>query len=188
MSSPSPQALATSAESKAELLLQELTPNTSPATLAAARELLLEYGHFVAAHPNVATFCFGTLQQEADGLPGSYLNQRGGAIVAGTPQKLPEKWLGFVAWRSLPVPDLAHAWELKRLWIRPESRGSGLGRILVQAVIDRAISAGKSILLLDTSPDAMPAAYRLYRDMGFLECPAYNGLSLNGIVYLRKDL
>jgi hypothetical protein len=54
--------------------------------------------------------------------------------------------------------------------------------------MDRAQASGKSIVLLDTAPDAMAEAYRLYLKMGFVECPPYNGSSLDGIVYLRKTL
>ena len=63
---------------------------------------------------------------------------------------------------GLPAPELASAWELKRLWLRPQARGLGIGRALVREVLDRAEANGKSIVLLDTAPDVMPAVYRLY--------------------------
>jgi len=179
-----------------KFVLEQLTLGSSTAAIDAARELLLDYGRFVAAQTGVASFCFGALEQEAAGLPASYLDRQGGAIVAGTPAIRPSgqpadqlaNWIGFVAWRSLPAPELAQAWELKRLWIRPGSRGSGLGRALVEAVIQRARSAGKSLILLDTAPQAMASAHRLYCEMGFTECAAYNGRSLEGIVYMHKEL
>ena len=164
-----------------DFTLEYLAPNCTAGTLAAAKSLLLEYGHFVAAHPSVASFCFGILKQEADNLPNSYLDQNGGAILALS-NDLP---IGFVAWRSLPSPELASAWELKRLWLRPQARGLGIGRALVQQVLDRAKVNGKSIVLLDTAPEVMPAAYRLYLQMGFEECGPYNGPPLQGIVYMR---
>jgi len=164
--------------------LEYLAPNCAGDTLVAAKSLLLEYGHFVAAHPSVASFCFGALEQEVANLPSSYLDQNGGAIVAF----INHHPVGFVAWRCLPTPELALAWELKRLWLRPEARGLGIGRALVQEVLDRARAHGKSIVLLDTSPDVMLAAYRLYLQMGFAECPPYNGRRLEGIVYMRKCL
>lgn len=167
-----------------DFTLEYLTPDCTGETFAAAKLLLLEYGHFVAAHPNVATFCFGALEQEAANLPNSYLDQNGGAILASSNHHP----IGFVAWRCLPAPELASAWELKRLWLRPQARGLGIGRALVQQVLDRASANGKSIVLLDTSPDVMPAAHRLYLQMGFSECPPYNGPSLEGIIYMRKCL
>ena len=164
--------------------LTELAADSDPQVVAAARELLLEYGSFVAAQPTVATFCFGTLQQEAAELPHTYPNQNGGAILA-TRGSRPA---GFIAWRSLPLPELASAWELKRLWIRPEARGSGLGSALVESVISRARLTGKTELVLDTAPDSMAAAVCLYRKLGFVDCPCYNGCPKAGILYLRKSL
>jgi GNAT superfamily N-acetyltransferase len=78
--------------------------------------------------------------------------------------------------------------ELKRLWARPEARGSGLGRRLVEAVEERARAVGKSRLVLDTAPEAMAAAHRLYLNLGFQPCRPCNGLALEGIVYLGKQL
>jgi len=184
--------------------LLELTAHSSEAIIAAARELLLEYGQFVAAQKGVATFCYGALKQEAADLPHSYLDQSGGAILATVPvavrapiqvqvqdqvqgrTQVQERPAGFVAWRSLPNP--MNAWELKRLWTRPEARGLQIGRALVQAVIARARATGKTAIYLDTAPDAMCAAHQLYLQMGFEECPCYNGRAQNGILYMRKCL
>ena len=149
-----------------------------------AREMLLEYGEFVAAQPNVASFCYGDLKQEAALLPGSYLDKGGGALLA----RRAHEPLAFVAWRALPGDRKPSAWELKRLWVRPQARGLGLGQRLVEAVIGRARVAGKTELLLDTAPTAMAAAHQLYLDMGFLPCPAYSGSPQDGIAYLRKDI
>lgn len=170
--------------SKRDFTLEYLKPSCAAYKLDAAKSLLLEYGHFVVSHPSVASFCYGALEQEAADLPSSYLDQNGGAIVASTNHHP----VGFVAWRSLPPPEFASAWELKRLWLRPQARGLGIGRALAQEVLERAKANGKSIVLLDTAPDVMPAAYRLYLQMGFEECPPYNSRPLEGIVYMRKCL
>jgi putative acetyltransferase len=167
-----------------DFTLEYLAPSCAADTLDAAKSLLLEYGHFVAAHPSVASFCFGALEQEVANLPYSYLDQNGGAILASTNNHP----VGFVAWRCLPASELASAWELKRLWLRPQARGLGIGRALVQEVLDRAKANGKSIVLLDTAPKVMSAAHGLYLQMGFAECPPYNGRPLEGIVYMRKCL
>jgi putative acetyltransferase len=168
--------------SRKSVTLEELTPDSTPPAIEAAQELLLEYGRFVQAQSGVASFCFGALEREAERLPESYWERGGGAILA---------WLdrfpaGFVAWRS--APGLDAAWELKRLWTRPEARGAGLGRRLVEAVEERARAAGKSRLVLDTAPEAMAAAHRLYLDLGFQPCPPYNGPALKGIIYMSKQL
>jgi GNAT superfamily N-acetyltransferase len=183
MSSQVPQAVLPS-PLKPDVTLHELTADCPAATLTAGKELLLEYGRFVASHPSVASFCFGALEGEAAGLPHRYISQGGGAIVAF----VGDVPTGFVAWRSLPAPELASAWELKRLWIRPEARGAGIGRALIQQVLDRAHAKGKTVVLLDTAPEVMSVAHRLYLQMGFVECPPYNSSSSDGIIYMRKSL
>ncbi len=164
--------------------LLELTPATPESTLAQARELLLEYGRFVVAQPGAARFCFGSLEQEAARLPLSFLRQGGGSLLA----RAAEEPLGFVAWRALPESVAPRSWELKRLWTRPAARGLGLGRALTQAVLDRAGTAGRYAVYLDTAPASMAAAHRLYLQLGFEPCPPYNDNPVEGLAFLRKLL
>ena len=166
------------------ITLQPITAEAPEATLAQARELLLEYGRFVIAQPGAARFCFGSLEQEAAHLPHSYLKQGGGCLIArvhGNPA-------GFVAWRALPAAIEPDAWELKRLWVRPAARGLSLGRALTQDVLDRAIAAGRKAIYLDTAPASMAAAHRLYLEMGFEPCAPYNDNPVEGLAWLRKPL
>ncbi len=164
--------------------IEELTADHQESTIGEARELLLEYGRFVIAQPGVARFCFGTLEKEAAGLPQSYIDQGGGSLVA----QVSGKPAGFVAWRAVSEAVARDAWELKRLWVRSEGRGLGLGRALTQAVLDRARAAGRMAVYLDTVPEAMPAAHRLYLDMGFVPCAVYNDNPVDGLAYLVKYL
>src|SRR5271154_2629576 len=90
-----------------EVTLHLLTSGSPRISILSAQELLLEYRQFVVAQQTVASFCFGALEQEAAALPHSYLDQNGGAILA-VADDYP---VGFVAWRSLPNPALAAAWE-----------------------------------------------------------------------------
>jgi putative acetyltransferase len=164
--------------------IEELTNDRSPSLVDAARELLLEYGRFVMAQPGVARFCFGSLEKEAARLPQSFIEQGGGCLVAEGTDEL----LGIVAWRAVPASIASDAWELKRLWVRPQGRGLGLGRALTQAVIDRAVSAKRAAVYLDTVPAAMASAHRLYLDLGFVPCAPYNDNPLDGLAYLVKYL
>jgi GNAT superfamily N-acetyltransferase len=164
--------------------LEEITTTSSTATRAQARELLLEYGRFVIAHPESARFCYSSLEKEAAGLPLSFNEQGGGCLLAhalGEPA-------GFVAWRTLPASVAPIAWELKRLWVCPSGRGLGVGRALTQAVLDRAAAAGCKAVFLDTVPAYMDAAYRLYLQMGFEPCAPYNGSPVEELAYLVKRL
>ena len=164
--------------------IDELRPGDSEARLTAGRELLLEYGRFVIAQPGVARFCFGSLEKEAERLPHSYLDQQGGCLLAESEGRP----LGFVAWRAVPESVAPAAWELKRLWVRPQGRGLKLGRALTQAVLDRAVAAGRTAVYLDTVPEAMGSAHRLYLELGFVPCAAYNDNPVDGLAYLVKYL
>jgi putative acetyltransferase len=167
-----------------QIRLAEINTNSSAATIAHARELLLEYGRFVVAQPGAARFCFGTLEKEAADLPGSYLDQGGGALIAYAG----ESPVGCVAWRAVRATVAWDAWEMKRLWVRPQARGLRLGRTLTIAVIDRARAAQRTAIYLDTAPASMDNAYRLYLDLGFKPCAAYNDNAMEGITYLSLNL
>jgi GNAT superfamily N-acetyltransferase len=164
--------------------VRAIAATASESSLAEARELLLEYGRFVVAQPGAARFCFGALEHEAARLPHSYLEQGGGCLIAhahGNPA-------GFIAWRTLPVTVAPNAWELKPLWVRPVARGLSLGRVLTQAVLDRAAAAGCKAVYLDTAPASMAAAHRLYLDLGFEPCAPYNDNPVEGLAWLKKSL
>jgi GNAT superfamily N-acetyltransferase len=169
--------------------LEDVAATASESTLQQARDLLLEYGRFVAAQPGAARFCFGSLEQEAARLPFSYLKQDGGCLMA----HVRSQPAGFIAWRALlPLgtsePASSKAWELKRLWVRPAARGLGLGRALTQAVVDRAVAAGCNAVFLDTAPASMAAAHRIYFELGFVPCARYNDNPVEGLAYLKKEL
>lgn len=166
----------------AQIHLLQITAESPQSTLAHARELLLEYGRFVLAQPGAGRFCFGTLEKEAAELPQSYIAQGGGSLIAYADLKP----AGFVAWRALPETLESNAFELKRLWVRPESRGLSLGSTLTLAVFDRVRAAGGKAIYLDTAPASMGAAHRLYLDLGFEPCPRYNDNPVEELAYLRK--
>jgi len=64
--------------------------------------------------------------------------------------------------------------EIKRLYVAPAARGTGIGRALAEAAIDRARAAGHRRIVLDTHRNRLEAAYTLYRALGFEECEAYD--------------
>jgi GNAT superfamily N-acetyltransferase len=167
-----------------QIHLEEITAISSPSMLAHARELLLEYGRFVIAETGPAHFCFGALEKEAARLPVSYIEQGGGSLIAYANHQP----AGFVAWRSMPASVATNACEMKRLWVRPSSRGLALGRTLTLAVIDRARATGCKAIFLDTAPAAMAAAHHIYLDLGFKPCAPYNDNPFEGIAHLKKDL
>ncbi|HWA16935.1 MAG TPA: GNAT family N-acetyltransferase [Gemmatimonadales bacterium] len=62
--------------------------------------------------------------------------------------------------------------EIKRMYLEPAARGGGMGRALLQALVDAARVDGHTKVRLD-SLDFMTDAHRLYRRLGFYDIPVY---------------
>lgn len=99
------------------------------------------------------------------------------------------KPIGVVALRSLPSSpsSAAKICEMKRLYCAPASRGLGVGRALVDAVLAEARRLGYDEIRLDTLP-SMGGARRLYGALGFVERGPYYETPVVGTVFLVKSL
>ena len=77
--------------------------------------------------------------------------------------------------------------EMKRLYVVPEARDRGLGRLLAVGVIDAARELGHARLRLDTLP-SMKVAQALYLSLGFKETQAYRHNPVHGSFFFELDL
>jgi ribosomal protein S18 acetylase RimI-like enzyme len=92
--------------------------------------------------------------------------------------------VGCIALR--PLRTLEQAAEIKRLYVRPEFRGSGAALALLVALEQYAEASGYEWLYLD-SKDDLKAALRFYDRHGYEACERYNR-NQQATVFLRKAL
>ena len=74
---------------------------------------------------------------------------------------------------------------MKRLYVRPEGRGLGLGAALVAAILGDAGRIGYREVRLDTLPE-MAAAIALYERAGFVRTAPYYDTPVAGTVFFAR--
>jgi ribosomal protein S18 acetylase RimI-like enzyme len=124
---------------------------------AAVVELLREYEAAIGI-----SLSFQGFEAELAGLPGLYAPPKGLMLLARSSSC--DDPVGCVALR--PVPEIPGSCEMKRLYVRPATRGAGLGRRLALAAMEAASALGYRRMCLDTLP-TMVEAQALYRALGF---------------------
>ena len=135
----------------------------SAADIDATRELFRAYLAGLA-HDHGIDLGYQNVEGELSDLPGAYAEPLGAILLAEVEGRV----AGVVALR----PMEAGACELKRMYVRPEARGQGIGRALGEAIIASAVGRGYRLMRLDTA-DTLTAAQALYRSLGFAPCPPY---------------
>lgn len=91
--------------------------------------------------------------------------------------------VGMVAYHKHNV----HRCEMKRLYVKPQSRGLHVGEQLVQKIIVHAKKAGFQEMVLDTI-EPLQTAIHLYHKYGFVECEPYYSNPMKDVIYMKKDL
>jgi GNAT superfamily N-acetyltransferase len=112
-------------------------------------------------------------------LPDPYVPPAGGLWVA---------WQGDDAVGCVALQPLsADAGEVKRMYVRPESRGQGIARALAHLVIDEARKRGYQRLRLGTLSTMLPAQ-NLYTSMGFVPIAPYRNIEFGDTLFYELDL
>ena len=148
---------------------------TTAEHIDAARTLFREYETGIGI-----SLCFQNFAEELKNLPGDYAPPEGRLLLATIDDQL----AGCIALRK----KSDGVCEMKRLFVRPEHRASGLGRALVDAIIDEARKLGYTHMRLDTIPGRMDKAIALYRSIGFIEIEPYYQNPVEGAKFMELKL
>ena len=124
--------------------------------------------------------CFQSFNEELAGLPWEYAPPWGRLLLASA-ESVPA---GCVALHKIE-DDVC---EMKRLYVRPQFRGTGLGRRLAEEIIVQAREIGYRRMRLDTVVAVMGRAVELYRALGFQEIAPYRENPIPSALYMEKIL
>jgi putative acetyltransferase len=151
------------------------TQAETPDQIAQARELFLEHAQSLGF-----SLCFQNFDKELAGLPGDYAPPDGRLLLA--------EYEGQVA-GCIALHKLADGiCEMKRLYLRPQFRGKGLGRELADRIIAEARQIGYDSMRLDTVEPVMKDAVAMYRRIGFHEIAPYCTNPIPGALYMELQL
>src|SRR6185437_13956424 len=165
-----------------------VVPADNPVRVGSVRELFQEYAESLSFN-----LCFQSFEQELASLPGEYAPWSG-MLLLGLVNDVPA---GCVALRKIGT-DLQseddeilaelEVCEMKRLYVRPQFRGIGVGRELVDAILKCAAAIGYRRMRLDTVPSEMGTAVEMYLRLGFVEIAPYRENPVPGAKYLELDI
>lgn len=145
-----------------------------PARVPQDRHAVIDIWREYTASPKTS-LAYQRNEAEFADLPGIYAAPDGCIVLARTGENI----LGCIAFRRV---DTAIC-EMKRLYVRPHGRGSGLGRRLVALLIDEARRVGYTEMRLDVLQE-FAAAQSFYAAFGFAEAPPVTTNPIAGTRFL----
>ena len=142
------------------------------------RDAVIEIWREYVAFPKT-DLSFQSFEAEFADLPGKYAPPTGCVLLAWRADRV----VGCIAMRKVD----REICEMKRLYVRPEAQGAGLGRHLIEQLIAEARNAGYAEMRLDVLAD-FSAARHLYEKLGFKPAPAVSHNPLRGAAFLGLRL
>jgi len=142
--------------------------------IGSIRELFQEYAESLGFD-----LCFQDFERELTELPGEYAPPGGRLLLAMFGNEV----AGCVGLRKFAEGVC----EMKRLYVRPEYRGKGIGRALAVATIEEARKIGYQSMKLDTIA-SMTEAIALYKTLGFTETDAYRYNPVQPCLFMELKL
>ena len=136
------------------------------------------FGAYAASLP--FSLDFQGFDAELAGLPAPYSPPGGCLLLA----KQGGAAIGIVGLKPL-LPGIA---EIKRLYVVPETRRTGLGRTLAERALAEAKAKGYERVRLDTHRPSMGAAMALYRALDFVEITPYGPNPDGQFAFFEKRL
>jgi ribosomal protein S18 acetylase RimI-like enzyme len=153
----------------------EICQAESVPQIAFIRELFVEYAQSLGF-----SLCFQGFDQELAALPGDYALPEGRLLLL----TFANDAAGCVALHKID----GCICEMKRLYVRPQFRGKGVGKILAERVIAEAREIGYTKLRLDTVEPVMRTAVAMYRNLGFRDITPYRENPIEGALYMELQL
>ncbi|EPE06318.1 gnat family [Ophiostoma piceae UAMH 11346] len=165
---------------------------TTAQDLKDVAELFLEYTQGLGIDLSYQSF-----DEELANLPGKYALPTGALLIARATEHAtaaPGKPIGCAAIRPLPIAKIdtetrdetAKRCELKRLYVRADARGTGLGETLARRAVSEAMALGYTEMVMDTL-ESMTQARRLYTKLGFAETTAYYETPIVETIFYRRS-
>ena len=129
---------------------------------------------------------FQDFDRELANLPGDYNWALGkGCLLIALDHGKPVGCVGCRPLHDRPLQEMTC--EMKRLYVRPEARGTGIGEALARAIVDEARRLGYEAMRLDSLP-FMEKAVQLYGRLGFSPIEPYRHNPVEGTVFMELNL
>jgi putative acetyltransferase len=138
------------------------------------KALFIEYQNFLAVD-----LCFQSFEHELLNINEIYKQPKGNIFIV----KVESKVIACIAMKPINEAEC----EMKRLYVKPEYRGLGLGKLLANALIQYATDQGYKLMKLDTLTK-LNEAVNLYKSFGFVATSPYVYNPLNEVLYFEKTL